>query len=338
MVVGRRIMVAIVVVIVLGGSAACTGIPPHPDDNVDAPVRVGLVSDIGGFHDGSFNQLADAGLRRAERQLGAVGEAVPTWSEADYVANLRRLARNGNDLVIGVGFGMADSVAQVALEYPDTNFAIIDVSQADLPGTPANVLGLRFDQSDAGYLAGYLAALVAADRADRPVISAVGGKRIPPVQEYLAGYRTGADDARPGIRVLESYSDDFRHRPVCRRLAARQIARDSQVVFAAAGKCGLGALAEAAESDVLGVGVDADQSGLGDHVLTSATKGVDVAVFDTIAAVDDGTFAGGRDVTFDLSGGGVGLGRVSAAGAPYSGRLERVARQIVAGEIDTTGR
>lgn len=335
--IGRSVVVAFFAAAALMVVSACTTIPPPPEEvEVGGPVRVGLVTDVGGFKDRSFNELALQGLRRAETELGAIGEPVQTWSEADYFASLRRLARNDNDLVIGVGFLMADAMAQVAREFPDTDFAIIDVSQADLLGAPPNVLGLLFDESQAGYLAGYLAAMVAMDRSERPVISAVGGQRIPPVQHYLAGYRTGAADSEPQVRVQVDYAGTFLHRPLCRRIAERQIARGSQVLFAAAGKCGLGALDAADRAGILGVGVDADQSFLGDHMLTSATKGVDVAVFDTIASVTDGTFTGGRDVLFELDGGGVGLGEISKDGAEYSQQLELIADQVAAGKIDTT--
>ena len=231
-------------------------------------IKVGLVTDIGGLNDRSFNQLANEGLERAKSELGVEGRVLTSESDADYVPNLSTLAQQKYDLVIGVGFLMSDSINTVAKQFPDTNFAIIDFSQAALKDKPANVRGLLFKENEAGYLAGYLAALVTKEKGGDQVISSVGGQKIPPVDAYIAGYQAAAKEVEASVKTLNGYSQDFVDQAKCKEIALNQIAEGSQVVFQVAGQCGLGALDAAKEKGVLGIGVDADQGYLGEHILT----------------------------------------------------------------------
>ncbi len=254
-------------------------------------------------------------------------------SDTDYVPNLSTLAQQKYDLVIGVGFLMSDSIATVAKQFPDTNFAIIDFPQAGLKGKPANVRGLLFKENEAGYLVGYLAALVTKEKGGDMVLSSVGGQKLPPVDAYIAGYEAAAKKVDPGFETLSDYSQDFVDQAKCKEIALNHIAEGAQVVFQVAGQCGLGALDAAKEKGVLGIGVDADQGYLGDHMLTSAQKKVDVAVFETAKAVQDGAFAGGEDQLFDLKNDGVALGKLNADGQPFADQMEEIKQQIIDGEI-----
>jgi basic membrane protein A len=310
-----------------GGGGAAQSTPEQKK------IKVGIVTDIGGLNDRSFNQLANEGLKRSISELGAEGRALTSKSNADYVPNLSTLAQQKYDLVIGVGFLMADAIATVAKKFPDTNFAIIDFSQAGLKGKPANVRGLLFKENEAGYLAGYLAALVVKEKGGDQVVSSVGGQKIPPVDAYIAGYQGGAGEAASGIETLNGYSQDFVDQAKCKEIALNQIAEGAQVVFQVAGQCGLGALDAAKEKGVLGIGVDADQGYLGDHILTSAQKKVDVAVFESAKAVQDDAFAGGEDQIFDLKSDGVGLGKISADGQAFEDQINDLKQQIIDGEI-----
>jgi basic membrane protein A len=158
--------------------------------------RVGLVTDTGQLNDRGFNQLAYQGMKRAERELGVQGRVLESPSSADYIPNLSTLAREGYDLIVGVGFDQSNAVDSVAGKFPQRHFAIVDVDQNDLPHKPANVRGLLFREQQVGYLAGYLAALVAKEGIGfaRPklVISTVGGQKQPPVDRFIAGYLAGA--------------------------------------------------------------------------------------------------------------------------------------------------
>jgi basic membrane protein A len=234
--------------------------------------------------------------------------------------------------VIAVGFLMADATATVAKKFPSTKFMIIDSSQAGMKGKPTNVEGVLFKEQEAGYLAGYLAGLYAKDN-KITTISSVGGQKIPPVDHYIAGYQAGAKAADPAIKTLNGYSQDFVDQAKCKELALNQIGQGSGIVFQVAGQCGLGAVDAAKTRSKLAIGVDADQAYLGSEVLTSAKKGVDVSVFDTVKAVQDGSWKGGADTTFSLDGDGVGLGKISADGTKYQSQIDAVKAKIISGDI-----
>jgi basic membrane protein A len=319
-----------VVAVGCGGSSSAE---PTPADSGDR-FKVGLVTDVGGLNDRSFNHLANLGLTRAEQELGVDGRVLISRSNAEYVPNLSTLARQGHDLVIGVGFLMADAIDTVAARFPDTSFAIIDYPVEALKGKPQNVEGLLFHEQESGYLAGYLAALMVESSGGPQVIGAVGGQKIPPVDRYIAGFRAGAKAANPSITVLSAYSQDFVAQDKCKEFGLNQIAAGSQVEFQVAGQCGLGTLDAAMTKRAWGIGVDADQAYLGKHILTSAIKKVDVAVFDTIADAKAGTYRGGTDSYFTLANGGAGLGKISRLVPKATvAKVNEVAAKIKSGAI-----
>jgi basic membrane protein A len=296
-------------------------------------LKVGLVTDIGGLNDRSFNQLANEGLKRAASELGVETKVLPSKSNADYVPNLSSLAQQKYDVVVAVGFLMADATDTVASKFPNTKFAIIDVDATTMKHKPTNVAGLLFTEQQSGYLAGYLAGLYTKDAGGK-LIGAVGGQEIPPVQKYIAGYQKGAQDAA-GIKTVFGYSQDFVDQAKCKELALNQIAEGAKVVFQVAGQCGLGVIDAAKEKKVQAIGVDADQSYLGPQVLTSAIKKVDVAVFDAIKSAQDGSFKGGADQVFDVKAGGAGIGKISPDGAKYESKLQGIQDKIASGALSS---
>jgi basic membrane protein A and related proteins len=295
-------------------------------------IKVGLVTDIGGLNDRGFNQLANDGLERAKKELGVDGRVISSSKNSDYIPNLGTFGQQGYDLIIGNGFLMGDAVASSAKRFPKSKFAIIDFSQSAMKGKPTNAQGLVFKEQEGGYLVGYLAGLYAKDNGAKAV-SVIGGQKLPAVDHYIAGYQAGAKASNPGIKVLSGYSQDFVDQAKCKELALNQIQQGSEVVFAAAGQCGLGALDAAKQSKVQAIGVDKDQSFLGPHIITSATKKVDVAVYEAIKAAQAGTFKGGTDETFDINNGGVGVGKFSEAGQKYASQIAAVQKKIASGEI-----
>ena len=309
-----------------GGSA-------EPAEGTDrAEFKIALVTDVGQLNDRGFNQLAHEGLKRAEKDLGVEIRVTQSESAADYVPNHTTLARQGFDLVIGVGFAQGEAVDAAATQLPDGRFAIIDVDQATLPHRPENVVGILFREEQVGYLAGVLAGRSAKGKS--PTISSVGGYKEPPVDRFIAGYQAGAKWARPGVKAVNGYSSDWDDQAKCKEIALNQIARGSTVVFQVAGGCGLGTLSAAADRNVWGIGVDADQAFLGQHVLTSALKRVDEAVFRTIKSVVDGTWQGGRNLVFGLEEDGVGLGKINPKVAAKDQRfVEEARRKILAGDV-----
>jgi basic membrane protein A len=195
----------------------------------------------------------------------------------------------------------------IASSYPKSKFAIVDVDVTSMKHKPKNVEGLLFKEQEAGYLVGYAAGLWAKSKGGTAVGS-VGGLKIPPVDRYIAGYQFGAKKADPGIQTLNDYSQDFVVQAKCKEKALNQIAQGSVVEFQVAGQCGLGVLDAARSKAIFGIGVDADQGYLGQHVMTSALKKVDVSVASAIAAAKAGKLKGGKDVTFDAKVNGVGYG------------------------------
>jgi basic membrane protein A and related proteins len=339
-------LVALAALGVAVGAAACGG-----DDDSGAAttaetqaeaVKAGLVSDVGKFNDKSFNQSALEGLQKAESDLNAETRAIESRAAGDYVPNLSSLARQDFGVAIGVGFLMADGVNTVARRFPDSNFALVDYSVMAPPftdaeknvATPTNVRGLTFATNENSYLIGCMAAMMVKAQGGQQVISAVGGLDIPTVSIFIAGYKDGAEACNPGIKVLVGFSQDFVAQDKCKELALNQIAKGSQVVFQVAGGCGLGALDAAKEKGKWGIGVDKDQSDLGPHILTSAVKRVDTAVFDTVQAIQEGTFKGGTNSVFNLENEGVALGTTSdKVTQDILDKVDELKQQIIDGTI-----
>jgi basic membrane protein A and related proteins len=295
--------------------------------------KVGLVTDIGGLNDRGFNHLSYVGLQRAQSELGIKQQVFQAKSTQDYVPNLSTFARQKYDLTIGVGFTEATAIDTAAKNFPNSKFAIVDVDQTQEPGKPKNLLGLLFKEQETGYLVGYLAGLEEKRRPGPDVIGSVGGQKQPPVDRFIAGYQAGAKAADPGIKTINGYSEDFSDQAKCKQVALNQIEQGAGVIFQVAGGCGLGALDAAKEKGVWGIGVDADQSFLGPHILTSAVKRVDTAVFDAIKSVVDGTYKGGN-MTFGLKQNGVAIGKISPK-VPQSevAKVNQVRADIISGKI-----
>ncbi len=273
--------------------------------------KVGLVPD-GGVDDMAFNYMAYQGLQQAETDLGIVGTLYEPASSDEYEALLQDCVDDGNALCISVGFAMGDATQTVANANPGTDFAILDYSYES---PPDNLLGIVFDEKQAGYLAGALAGKMTSSN----TIGVVGGmQEVPAVVDFVEGYRNGAQCIGSGVNVLRNYTGTFTNPTLGAAVAADMISRGADVIFAAAGPTGNGAILYSAQNDVLSIGVDADQYlslfGNGtvdgsDMLLTSAMKRLDTAVYETIEDLLGGTFASGT-VEYNLDGDGVGL-------APY---------------------
>ena len=301
-----------------------------------ATFQAGLVSDVGRFNDKGFNQNQLTGLKRAQRVLKVKTRAVESRASSEYIPNFTSLARSNFNIIIGAGFLLANEEKQVADQFRNLKFAITDY---DVTGDPfkgsqsPNVMGSQFSVEQNSYLVGCLAALMA-KKAGGNTISGVGGVKIPPVEDFFAGYAPGAKKCVPSIQVKIDYSQTFIEQDKCKAIALNQIAAGSKVVFNVAGPCGLGTLDAAKEQKVWGIGVDVDQSYLGPHILTSAVKRVDLWVLRVIKAAKNGTFRGGTNMRFNLKNGGVALGKISKkVPKAYVTRVKKLQAQIIAGKI-----
>jgi basic membrane protein A len=315
----------------LGLAAMATG--ASTDRNYAA-----IVTDTAGLNDRSFNHLANMGRLRAERQLNMRTGVFISRTSADYLQNLAAAAQEAGDggAVVANGFLLAADTNTAAGQFPDTNFAIVDYPWVALADKPANTVGLTFKSEESGFLVGFLAAQMAKAKGGRQVISAVGGQKLPSVDNWIAGYRAGARRANPRIRVLIGYSGQFppSAAPRCKEIALNQIARGSQAVFQVAGGCGLGALDAAKQRRVWGIGVDADQAYLGPHILTSGVKRVDNAVFAFFRASKNGTVQTGRDLVFNLRNGGQDVGKISPkVPRAFVAQMNALKPRIISGKI-----
>jgi basic membrane protein A len=303
-----------------------------------AAFKAGLVSDVGRFNDKGFNQLQLKGLKLAARKIsGLQTSALESHSAGEYLPNFASLARKGFNIIIGAGFLLAAQENTVAKQFPNTKFAITDydVNAPPFSGKKSpNVEGLTYAAQENSYLVGCLAGLMTKKQGGDQVIGVVGGVKIPPVDVFLAGYKAGATRCNPGIKVLVGYSQDFIDQAKCKTVAQNQIDQGSQVEFNVAGPCGLGTLDAAKEAGIWGIGVDVDQSYLGNHILTSAVKRVDRGIYLAIKGAQSGEFNGGSNLTFNLKNGGVGVGKISArVPAAYIKTINKYRAQIVAGKL-----
>jgi basic membrane protein A len=301
-----------------------------------ATFKAGLVSDVGRFNDKGFNQLQLVGIKKAAKDLKIQYRAVESRSAGDYLPNMASLARSGFNIVISAGFLLADATEDVADQFPNTKFAITDMSVAGFKRKHSNIEGLTYATQQNSYLIGCLAAHVAASRGKKN-ISVVGGIKIPPVDTFLAGYKAGASRCVPGTTVQIGYSQDFIDQAKCKSVAQNQIDAGSQVVFGVAGPCGLGALDAAKEAGRWAVGVDVDQSYLGPHILTSAVKRVDTGIFLAVKGAKSGKgFKGGGNLVFNLKNGGVGLGKFSKKAKlkkAWMTQINTLKKQIISGKL-----
>ena len=300
--------------------AAAAGVGRAAPAKKQAPLKVAVVTDIGGLNDKGFNHLAYVGLQRAKAKLKVATRVYITNSASERKPNLIS-AGQSNQLVFGTGFLMFDSIGSVAKAFPTKKFAGIDVPVEAVPENSGanipNLRGLVFKEQEAGYLVGYIAGLMIKRHPYKgnQRVAAVGANKVPAIIRFLAGYRAGAKKANKRVKVDLVYAQDptFSDQAKCKETTLNEIAKGAGIVFEAAGQCGLGGLNAAKQKKVWGIGVDADQSFLGKHILTSATKKVDVAVYKTIQAFKKNPrgFRGGKDVTFSVKNGGVGYGKLS---------------------------
>jgi len=302
--------------------------------------QAALISDIGRFNDKSFNQLQYTGLKRAQTQLGVKILPLQSNSVSDYIPNLTNAIRRGSNITISAGFLLADATATVAKQYPKKSFAITDYSVKDAPFAKGgkvlfkNVVGLTYASQESGALVGYLAAEMVKKQGGPQVIGAVGGLKIPTVDNWIAGYRFGAKLYNPEIEVLIGYSQDFVAADKCKTVAENQIAQGAQVLFQVAGGCGLGTLKAADDAGIWGIGVDRDQYNEATRVLTSGVKRVDTGIFLAIKSVKEGTALGGKNLLFNLKNNGMGVGKINpAVPKSFITAMNVLKAKIIAGKV-----
>ncbi|MBI4955185.1 MAG: BMP family ABC transporter substrate-binding protein [Myxococcales bacterium] len=309
----------------------------EPPKAPTSALRVGLVFDVGGRGDKSFNDSAYEGVARAERERGVTVELLEPTGAEDREAALRLFGARGFDLVIGVGFIFSTDINVVAGDFPATKFACVDYAPPEDGVIPANVVGLGFREEEGSFLVGAVAGLVTATGH----VGFVGGMDIPLIHRFEAGYRAGVRSVCPRCQVHAAYAgttpEAFRDPAKGKAVAVSQISAGADVLYHASGTTGHGVFEAAHDMGVRAIGVDSDQyDEKPGTVLTSMIKRVDVAVFDTIAALETGVFESGLR-SFGIAEDGVGYVSEGphAAGVPDGVKTEvaELRRRIAAGEI-----
>ena len=304
-------------------------------DDAGGKMRVGIVFDIGGKDDKSFNAAAWEGVKRAAKDFPIKLRDVEPGEPTSIEPSMRAFAERGYDLIIGVGFAQMPIMESVAKDYPNIKFAIID-GVIDEP----NVASLIFKEHEGSFLVGVIAGKTT--KTNR--IGFVGGMDIPLIHKFATGYAEGAKYANPKVEVYENYvgiTDAAWNNPgKGKELAKAQIERGADIVFQAAGNSGLGVFDAAEETHKLAIGVDANQNWVKPgFILTSMMKRIDVAVYNTVKDLTEGKFQGGIHLN-GLNNDGVGyaLDDYNRNLIPQSvlDDVERAKQEIIAGKIKVT--
>lgn len=289
----KKVMAAVLTAAMVASVSAMPQMVAAADDEFN----IGLITDVGGVNDGSFNQSAWEGLEKAGEELGVEVNYLESATDADYQPNMETFVDEDYDLIISVGYMLADATREAAEANPDTKFAIIDDSSIDLP----NVTSLMFKAEQASYLVGYVAGLTTKTNN----IGFVVGMTNETMNQFGYGYCAGAIDANPDITVQQFNANSFADSATGKTMANTAITNGADIVFQAAGATGLGVIEACQEAGVYAIGVDSDQSSIAPKtVLTSAMKRVDNAVYDAVQELIDDKLEGGVQ-TFDLAAGGV---------------------------------
>jgi basic membrane protein A len=333
-------------------AVACGGASPEGDGGgaggggATSEIQVGVALDVGGLGDKSFNDAADRGLQQAIED-GIVSEDNTELLESNQTGsnrdeNVVNLADQGFDLIWGNGFAFSEGIAEIAADYPDVNFAIQDGFATSIVPDATNIVDVNFKAHEGSFLVGAAAGMVT----ETKVVGFLGGQEgLGLIENFQAGWDAGVQATCPDCELLTEYIGDSTQAfvdPTRGEALSESMYDDgADVIYHAAGQSGLGLFkaAVAAGPDALAIGVDSDQyltasAEEKEHILTSMLKRVDVALYDTIGAVANGTFEPGSQI-FGLAEDGVGYATSNPEllTEDIQAQLEEFRQQIIDGEI-----
>lgn len=318
-------------------NATPTAEAPATDENEQATVdfKVGMVTDVGGVNDQSFNQSAWEGLKDLQAKYGVEVKYIESSQAADYEPNLDRLVDENTDLIWGIGFLMGDSILNAAKQNPDVLYGIVDYAYEE--GEAENTIGVLFKSEQPSFLVGY----IAAKTTETDKIGFIGGIKGNIIDQFEYGYRAGAAYASKelgkDIEVLVQYADSFDDVAIGRAIANNMYTNDADIIFHAAGKVGVGLIEEAKERNKYAIGVDSDQAYLApDNILTSALKNVGHAMSLLSKDIMDGKGEelGGTTQVYDIVDGGVGLSESPLVAEDVLTDVKNVEQLLIDGTID----
>lgn len=271
--------------------------------------KIAMVTDIGGVNDQSFNQSAWEGLEKIRDEFGEDKVKVSykeSHQAADYASNLDSLADEEYDLIIGVGYLMEDAIKDAAKNYPEQEFALVDGSYKD--GNPKNVTTLGFEDNVSSYMVG----LIAGRMTETNKVGFIGGIKGELIERFQYGFMAGVKDAKENVEVKVQYANSFDDVAKGRAIASQMHSDGVDIIFTAAGAVGNGSIEVAKENNKKAIGVDRDQNSLApEHVITSAMKRVDSAVYNVSKDIIEGKYKGGQVVVNTLEMEGVGIAPTS---------------------------
>ena len=264
-------------------------------------IKIGMVADVGGINDESFNQSAWEGLQQAQKDFGIEIKVIESKQASEYLPNMESLLDEDVDMVIGVGYTMKEDIQTQAQNYPDKQFVLIDETYDEIP---SNVTPVLFRENEAAYLTG----LIAGRMTETKNVGFIGGIQTPVVSRFEYGYKAGVKEANDNADVNVQYAGTFSDAAKGKSIANQMYGNGSDIILSAAGGTGLGAIESAKEQNKYAIGVDRDQSDLApENVLTSALKKVNVGVYDTVKEFVEGKLKGGVEKVYGLKEDGVGI-------------------------------
>lgn len=281
--------------------SGCTNKNENTNSDKNKTLKIGMVTDVGGINDESFNQSAWEGLQRAQKELGVDVKVLESKQASEYIGNIETLADEGMDLIIGVGNTMAEDIKTQSENYSDLNFAIIDETYDTIP---KNVTPILFKENEATFLTG----LIAGKMTKTNEVGFIGGMENSTIYRFLYGYEYGVEQANDEADVNIQFAGTFADAAKGKSIATQMYSNGIDIILSAAGGTGVGAIEAAKEQNKYAIGVDKDQSELAPkNVLTSALKKVDVGVYDTVKEFKDGKLVGGQAKIYGLKENGVGI-------------------------------
>ncbi|MGL4914421.1 MAG: BMP family lipoprotein [Romboutsia sp.] len=292
-------------------------------------LKIGMVADVGGVNDESFNQSAWEGLQKAKEDFNVEVKVIESKQASEYLTNMESLIDEGMDLVIGVGNTMKDDIKIQSENYPDQKFALVDETYDDIP---ENVTPILFKANEATYLAG----LIAGEMTKTNNVGFIGGMQNTILETFQYGYMAGVKEANKDAKINVQYAGTFGDAAKGKSIANQMYGNNTDIILSAAGGTGLGAIEVAKEKGKYAIGVDRDQSNLApDNVLTSALKKVNVGVYDTIKELVDGTLKGGENKVYGLKENGVGIPESTSKLVPQKvlDYVDEMVEKIKNGEI-----
>ncbi len=332
-----------------GNGTAETPSPPPLAETDETPdsiptgngdLQVALVTDLGRVNDGTFNEFAHMGVVQAQEEFGFLYRYIETQAMADYTANIQTFIDEQYDVIVTVGFLIQDETLAAARANPEIIFIGVDQFYAGDDVLP-NLIGLQFREDQAGFLAGAMAGMMTRSG----TVGVVAGEEIPPVKRFRNGFNNGARYVNPDVNLVGTYVPSFINSALGISTAEQFIGEGADVIFGAGGPMGSAAIRAAAEAGVYVIGVDQDEYnttfGRGatpgaDRILTSAIKRVDVAVYDQIRAVVEGTFESTGIVVYEAANGGIGYADFHDAAAVIPEAVQQRMAEILQMLVDET--